>query len=182
MLNKLLKKVNKPYQYIGNELNTCKKDFLKAKVKTVLVFPDVYEIGASNFGLKLLYEIFNREKDIFCDRAYAPNVDFIEELNKNNMLLYALESKEPLKNFDFVGFSLQYELFYPTILKIMELGGIEIFNDNRQNNSPIIIAGGPCAYNPKPLAKFIDLFTIGDGEDVNIELFNRYVVLKEKNL
>lgn len=182
MLNKLLKKVNKPYQYIGNELNTCKKDFLKAKVKTVLVFPDVYEIGASNFGLKLLYEIFNREKDIFCDRAYAPNVDFIEELNKNNMLLYALESKEPLKNFDFVGFSLQYELFYPTILKIMELGGIEIFNDNRQNNSPIIIAGGPCAYNPKPLAKFIDLFTIGDGEDVNIELFNRYIVLKEKNL
>ena len=181
MLNKVLKQVNKPYQYIGNELNISKKDFNDSKVKTVLVFPDVYEIGASNFGLKLLYELINRNEDIFCDRAYAPNTDFIRELDKHNIFLYGLESKRPLKDFDFVGFSLQYELFYPTILKILELGGIEIFNDKRNNNSPIVIAGGPCAYNPEPMSKFIDLFMIGDGEDVNIEVFNLYSKLKEEN-
>ncbi len=181
MLNKILKQVNKPYQYIGNELNISKKDFNDSKVKTVLVFPDVYEIGASNFGLKLLYELINRNENIFCDRAYAPNTDFILELQKYNSFLYAIESKKPLKDFDLVGFSLQYELFYPTILKILELGGIEIFNDNRNNNSPIIIAGGPSAYNPEPMSKFIDLFMIGDGEDVNIEVFNLYSKLKEEN-
>lgn len=181
MLNELLKKVNKPYQYIGNELNISKKDFSKAKVKTVLIFPDVYEIGASNFGLKLLYELINRDEGIFCDRAYAPNNDFIEELKKHNKFLYALESKQPLKDFDFVGFSLQYELFYPTILKILELGGIEIFNEKRDENSPIIIAGGPCAYNPEPMSKFIDLFIIGDGEEVNLEVFNLYSKLKQEN-
>lgn len=181
MLNEILKRVNKPYQYIGNELNVSKKDFSKSKVKAVLVFPDVYEIGASNFGLKLLYEIINRDENIFCDRAYAPNSDFINELKKYNRLLYALESKKPLKDFDFVGFSLQYELFYPTILKILELGGIEVFNGKRDNNSPIIIAGGPCAYNPEPMSQFIDLFMIGDGEDVNLEVFNLYSKLKEEN-
>lgn len=181
MLNELLKRVNKPYQYIGNELNISKKDFLKTKVKVAFVFPDVYEIGASNFGLKLLYELINRDEDIFCDRAYAPNNDFIEELKKHNKLLYALESKKPLKDFDFVGFSLQYELFYPTILKILELGGIEIFNEKRDENSPIVIAGGPCAYNPEPVSKFIDLFMIGDGEDVNVEVFKLYAKLKEEN-
>ncbi|OLA94831.1 MAG: hypothetical protein BHW64_02130 [Candidatus Melainabacteria bacterium LEY3_CP_29_8] len=181
MLNKILKQVNKPYQYIGNELNISKKDFNDSKVKTVLVFPDVYEIGASNFGLKLLYELINRNENIFCDRAYAPNTDFILELQKYNSFLYGIESKKPLKDFDFVGFSLQYELFYPTILKILELGGIEIFNDKRNSNSPIIIAGGPCAYNPEPMSKFIDLFMIGDGEDVNIEVFNLYSKLKEEN-
>lgn len=181
MLNKILKQVNKPYQYIGNELNISKKDFLKSKVKAVLVFPDVYEIGASNFGLKLLYELINRNENIFCDRAYAPNADFIRELDKHNLFLYGLESKRPLKDFDFVGFSLQYELFYPTILKILELGGIEIYNGKRNNNSPIVIAGGPCAYNPEPMSEFIDLFMIGDGEDVNIEVFNLYSKLKEEN-
>ena len=181
MLNELLKRVNKPYQYIGNELNISKKDFLKTKVKVAFVFPDVYEIGASNFGLKLLYELINRDEDIFCDRAYAPNNDFIEELKKHNKLLYGLESKKPLKDFDFVGFSLQYELFYPTILKILELGEIEIFNEKRDENSPIVIAGGPCAYNPEPISMFIDLFMIGDGEDVNIEVFKLYAKLKEEN-
>ncbi len=181
MLYELLKNVNKPYKYIGNELNISKKDFLKSKVKTVLVFPDVYEIGASNFGLKLLYELISRDENIFCDRAYAPNNDFIKELKKYNKFLYGLESKQPLKDFDFVGFSLQYELFYPTILKILELGGIEIFNKNRDENSPIVIAGGPCAYNPEPISEFIDLFVIGDGEDVNLEIFNLYSKLKEEN-
>ncbi len=177
MQNKILKKVKKPCQYIGNELNITEK-FDNTRTNMVLVFPDVYEIGVSNFGLKILYELINREPDLYADRAYAPQNDYIEELKKNDLELCSIVSKKPLKDFDVIGLSLQYELFYPTVLKILELANIGIFNDLREETDPIIIAGGPSCYNPNPMSRFIDLFLIGDGEELNIKILKEIKRLK----
>ncbi len=154
----------KPYQYVGGEYLSRNKDFESAKVRFALAFPDKYEIGISNLGVRVLYEFINRELDYMCDRVYAPEPDFKPEP------LYALESKRPIKDFDAVGFSLQYEMAYPTVLKMLEMSGIPYKNSMRTDNDPIIIAGGPCAYNPLPLADFVDVFMIGDGEDSIIEV------------
>ena len=170
ILDNMLTEVMKPYQYIGEEMLSYNKDFEKMSVNTVFCFPDKYEIGSSNLGVRVLYELINREPDFYCDRAYAPEKDFVEQLEKNNVHLYGVETKIPLKYFDFAAFSLQYELAYPTMLKMLELGGINIYSKDRKDDEPIVIAGGPCAYNPLPVTDFVDLFIIGDGEDVNIEL------------
>ena len=155
---------NKPYQYVGGEFLSRNKSFDDAKVRFAFVFPDKYEIGISNLGVRVLYEQVNAQPDFMADRCYAPEPDFKPEP------LYALESKRPLKDFDALGFSLQYELAYPTVLKMLDMAGIPYRNDERGENSPIIIAGGPCAYNPLPLADFIDVFMIGDGESSIIEV------------
>ncbi len=159
-----LYKCFKPYQYVGGEYLSCNKDFNSAKIKMVLAFPDKYEIGISNLGVRVLYEQVNNEQDYMADRVYAPEPDFQPKP------LYALESKKPLKDFDVIGFSLQYEMAYPTVLKMLEMSGIPYLNKNRTDNDPIIIAGGPCSFNPLPMSEFIDVFLIGDGEDSIVEV------------
>ncbi len=154
----------KPYQYVGGEFLSYNKDFDKASLRFAFAFPDKYEIGISNLGLRVLYEQVNKQPNFMADRVYAPEGDFKPEP------LYALESKRPIKDFDVVGFSIQYELAYPTILKMLEMAGIPYKNSDRTDDDPIIIAGGPCAYNPLPVADFIDAFQIGDGEDSTLEV------------
>lgn len=157
--NEALYNCTKPYQYVGGEFLSYNKDFDSAKVRYAFVFPDKYEIGISNLGVRVLYDVVNRHDGWMADRAYAPEGDFKPKT------LYGVESKRHLKDFDAIGFSLQYELAYPTVLKLLEMSGIPYRNDMRGEDDPIIMAGGPCAYNPLPMADFIDVFMIGDGED-----------------
>lgn len=157
-------KCNKPYQYVGGEFLSYNKDFDSAKVRFAFAFPDKYEIGISNLGVRVLYGLINEQPDYMCDRVYAPEPDFQPKE------LYALESKRKIREFDAVGFSLQYEMAYPTVLKMLEMANIPYKNNQRTDDDPIIIAGGPCAFNPLPLADFIDVFMIGDGEDSIIEV------------
>lgn len=169
-----LYKATKPYQYVGGEFLSFNKDFNSAKIRFAFVFPDKYEIGISNLGVRIIYDRVNSYKkkldnseDIspfMADRAYAPEPDFKPEF------LYGVESKRALKDFDGVGFSLQYELSYPTVLKMLEMSGISIKNIDRTDEEPIVFAGGPCAFNPLPLADFIDVFCIGDGEEMMVEV------------
>lgn len=157
--NEALYNCTKPYQYVGGEFLSYNKDFDSAKVRYAFVFPDKYEIGISNLGVRVLYDVVNRHDGWMADRAYATEGDFKPKT------LYGVESKRHLKDFDALGFSLQYELAYPTVLKLLEMSGIPYRNDMRGEDDPIIMAGGPCAYNPLPMADFIDVFMIGDGED-----------------
>ncbi len=162
-------KATKPYQYVGGEFLSYNKDFDSAKVRFAFVFPDKYEIGISNLGVRIIYDRVNAfERDgispFMADRAYAPEPDFQPEF------LYGVESKRALKDFDGIGFSLQYELSYPTVLKMLEMSGITVRNDERKEDEPIILAGGPCTYNPLPMAEFIDVFCIGDGEEMMVEV------------
>lgn len=168
--HELLYNCNKPYQYVGGEFLSCNKDFNKAKVTIVMAFPDKYEIGISNLGQRVLYGLINQHPDFMADRVYAPEKDFKENLIKTGKNFYSLESKKPLKNFDLIGFSLQYEMAYPTVLAMLNMAGVNIKSSQRCESEPIIIAGGPCAYNPLPVSKFIDAFVIGDGEDVMLEI------------
>ncbi len=177
-LQKNLFEVTKPYQYIGHEYLSKEKALNPDCVSIVYAFPDKYEVGVSNLGIRVLYDVVNKQEGLAADRAYAPEPDFVEVLEKNNGYLYGVESKRLIKDFDFVGFSLQYELAYPTVLRMLKLSGIPVKRTDRQENDPIIVAGGPCCYNPKPMSDFIDLFTIGDGEDVNIEMMQRYKEIK----
>lgn len=164
----------KPYQYVGGEFLSHNKDFNSADVKFVFAFPDKYEIGISNLGVRVLYELINRLPDCMCDRIYAPEPDFKPEP------LYGLESKRPIKDFDAVGFSLQYEMSYPTVLKMLDMAQIPYKNSDRTDEHPIVMAGGPCAYNPLPMSDFIDVFMIGDGEDGIIEVCD--ILKKTKGL
>ena len=154
----------KPYQYVGGEFLSKNKNFDSAKVKFAFVFPDKYEIGISNLGVRIIYDRVNSVERFMADRAYAPEPDFKPEF------LYAVESKRALKDFDGIGFSLQYELSYPTVLKMLEMSGIGVRNDERKENEPIVFAGGPCTFNPLPLSNFIDVFCIGDGEEMMVEV------------
>ncbi len=155
---------NKPYQYIGGEFLSFNKNFDDAKVKFAFAFPDKYEIGISNLGQRILYSIVNEQEKYMADRVYAPEKDFQPEI------LYGLESKRAIKDFDAVGFSIQYELSYPTILKMLDMSDIPYKNSDRKETDPIIIAGGPCTFNPLPMKDFIDCFVVGDGEEVILEI------------
>ncbi len=170
----------RPSRYIGGEFLSVKKDFNKAETKILLAFPDKYEIGISNFGHKILYHIINNKDNLLADRVYAPEKDFCELLEKYNKTLYSLDNKQPLKAFNFIGFALQYEMSYTTILKMLEMGNIPVLSSERKDDDPIIFAGGPCAYNPNPISNFIDLFLIGDGEEVVLEVAEAYNGLKDK--
>ena len=176
----ILQQVERPSRYIGDEYGSYDKDFNSTEGKFLFVFPDKYEIGISNFGHKIIYDLINKRKNLLCDRLYAPDKDFLELLEKNNKEIYALESKRKPKEFDIIGFGLQYEMCYTTVLKLLEMSNIPIFNKDRIDSHPIIIAGGPCTSNPKPINKFIDIFIIGDGEDVNIEVLEKYIESKNK--
>ena len=180
-LDRVLKKVEKPARYIGMEQNSIKKDLSKIDVKFAFSFPDVYEVGMSHLGMHILYNLINKEDKYACERVFSPWIDMEVEMRKEGIELFTLENKEEVKNFDILGFTLQYEMSYSNILNILDLSGIPFESKDRDENNPIIIAGGPCAYNPEPIADFIDIFVIGEGEEVTLELIRLYEEHKKIN-
>lgn len=177
-LDKILMKVEKPARYIGMEQNSLRKDLNEVDVKFVFSFPDVYEVGMSHLGMHILYNLINKEPDMVCERVFAPWVDMEEQMRSEKLPLFTLESKEEVKNFDILGFTLQYEMSYTNILNILDLSGIPILSKDRNGDDTIVIAGGPCAYNPEPLWQFIDIFVIGEGEEVTLELLKLFKIHK----
>lgn len=179
-LDKILNKVERPARYIGMEQNSIIKDLNNVKVKFAFCFPDIYDVGMSHLGLHILYNLINEHEDFVCERVFSPWVDMEELMRKESIPLYTIENKEEVKNFDILGFTLQYEMSYTNILNVLELAGIPFLSKDRKDEEPLIIAGGPCAYNPEPIADFIDIFVIGEGEEVTLELLNKYKEHKEK--
>ncbi len=173
-LEELLLTVRKPGRYIGGEWNAVKKVWTDARTTVLLAFPDTYEVGMSYLGMKILYGILNDRDDCLCERVFAPWPDFEKVLRENNISLFSLESRKPIREFDIIGFSLAFELGYTNVLNILDLGGIPVRSSARSDDDPIIIAGGPSCYNPEPMAEFIDAFIIGDGEEVIAELIDAY--------
>ena len=170
----ILKNVDKPARYIGGEINSYKKDIKDVDIRFAFCFPDVYEVGMSHLGMHILYHFFNRRKDMYCERVFAPWVDMEGKMRQNNIPLFSLETHSPIKTFDFVGFTLQYEMSYTNILNMLDLSGIPLYSKDRTDEDPLIVAGGPCAYNPEPLADFIDFFYIGEGEKNYDQIMDMY--------
>ncbi len=162
--DEILLKIEKPARYIGNEINSVIKDKEKTDIRFAMCFPDVYEIGMSHLGIQILYDMLNRFDDTWCERVYSPWTDLDKIMRERNIPLFALESQEPVKNFDFLGITLQYEMCYTNILQILDLSQIPILSEERGDDDPIVIGGGPCSYNPEPIADFFDIFYIGEGE------------------
>ena len=173
-LERILLRVQKPARYTGGEYNEIIKDKAAVDVRFAMCFPDTYEIGMSNLGLRILYGSMNQAEGVWCERAFAPWGDMEEEMRKEHIPLYALESGDSLKEFDFVGFSLGYEMAYTNVLNMLDLAHIPLHSDQRGEDDPIIVAGGTCVYNGEPLADFIDIFSLGEGEDVTLEMIDLY--------
>ena len=178
--DEILLSIEKPARYIGNEVNMVRKDTDSVDIRFGMCFPDVYEIGMSHLGMQILYDMFNRREDIYCERIFSPWTDLDKIMREKKIPLFALESQDPIKEFDFIGITLQYEMCYTNILQILDLGQIPLHASERQESDPIIIGGGPCAYNPEPLAEFFDMFYIGEGETVYFQLMDRYKENKKK--
>lgn len=176
----LLLKVQKPSRYIGGELGSVVKDKSKVDVRFAFCFPDVYDVGMSHLGMKILYSLTNSRENFWCERVFAPWEDFERLMREHQIPLYGLESLEPIRDFDFIGFTLQYELSYTNILNMLDLAGLPVWASERHTLAPIVVAGGPCACNPEPLADFFDLFILGEGEEVNLELMDLYAEMKKK--
>ena len=172
--DEILMKIEKPARYIGGEVNSVMKDKEKVDIRFAMCFPDVYEIGMSHLGIQILYDMFNRREDVWCERVYSPWTDLDKVMREENIPLFALESQEPVKEFDFLGITIQFEMCYTNILQILDLSGIPIYAADRTEEYPIVIGGGPCAYNPEPLAAFFDIFYIGEGETAYDELLDAY--------
>lgn len=172
--DEILLKIEKPARYIGNEVNSVMKDPQKIDVRFAMCFPDVYEIGMSHLGIQILYDMFNRREDVWCERVYSPWLDLDQIMRKEQIPLFALESQDPIKDFDFLGITIQYEMCYTNILQVLDLSQIPIKASERTDEHPIVIGGGPCTYNPEPLAEFFDLFYIGEGETVYDQLLDAY--------
>lgn len=172
--DEILLKIEKPARYIGNEVNSVNKDPEKVDVRFCMCFPDVYEIGMSHLGIQILYEMLNRREDVYCERVYSPWTDLDQIMREQHIPLFALESQDPVKGFDFLGITIQYEMCYTNILQILDLSGIPLRAADRDETVPIVIGGGPCTYNPEPLADFFDLFYIGEGETVYYQLLDLY--------
>lgn len=177
--DEVLLQIDKSARYTGNEINSVKKDPKDAAIRFAMCFPDVYEIGMSHLGIQILYDMFNNRDDVYCERVYSPWHDLDEIMRKENIPLFALESQDNIKDFDFLGITIQYEMCYTNILQILDLSQIPLEASKRDENSPIVIGGGPCAYNPEPLAEFFDMFYIGEGETSYDELFDVYKKCKE---
>lgn len=180
-LEKILTKVEKPARYIGEEINSVHKEDSQIKARFVFAFPDTYEIGMSHLGLQILYYALNKEKDLFCERVFAPAHDMESMMRERNIPLFTLESKTPIKNTDVIGFTLQYELSYSNILNMLDLADIPFLSKDRDKTYPFICAGGPCAFNPEPLAEIVDFFILGEGETINVEIMHIYKKWKEKD-
>lgn len=170
---KILPGVTKPTRYLGNEVNAVKKDWNQIELKMALAFPDVYEVGMSHLGLHILYGLVNNQADMLMERVFAPWIDMEEKMRLEGIPLFALESYRPLKEFDVVGFTLQYEMSYTNIINMLDLAGIPFFTDQRTAEHPLVIAGGPCAFNPEPLADIMDCFLIGDSEEMLLEVMEK---------
>ena len=172
--DEILLTIDKPARYIGNEVNSVKKNPADVDVRFAMCFPDVYEIGMSHLGIQILYDMFNRREDVYCERVYSPWTDLDKIMREQNIPLFALESQDPIKDFDFLGITIQYEMCYTNILQILDLSQIPIFAKDRTEEDPIVLGGGPCTYNPEPIADFFDMFYIGEGETVYDELLDLY--------
>ena len=170
----ILLQVDKPARYIGNEVNSVMKNKEEVDIRFAFVFPDVYEIGMSHLGIQILYDMLNRRDDIWCERVYSPWTDLDKIMREEQIPLFALESQDAIKDFDFIGITIQYEMCYTNILQVLDLAQIPLFAKERTKEHPIVIGGGPCTYNPEPLADFFDIFYIGEGETLLYELMDRY--------
>ncbi|MDY2820167.1 MAG: TIGR03960 family B12-binding radical SAM protein [Hominisplanchenecus sp.] len=180
--DEILLKIEKPARYIGNEVNSVMKDKSKTDIRFCMCFPDVYEIGMSHLGIQILYDMFNKREDTWCERVYSPWTDLDTVMREKNIPLFALESQDPVKEFDFLGITIQYEMCYTNILQILDLSGIPLSASERTWEDPIVIGGGPCAYNPEPLAEFFDMFYIGEGEVVYDKLLDLYKAARRENM
>lgn len=172
--DEILLSVEKPARYIGGEINMVQKDKSQVDIRFCMCFPDVYEIGMSHLGIQILYDMFNKRDDIYCERVYSPWCDLDKIMREKGIPLFALESQDPVKDFDFLGITLQYEMCYTNILQILDLSGIPLHSEDRTITDPFVIGGGPCSYNPEPIADFFDIFYIGEGETVYFELMDTY--------
>ena len=179
-LEQILPKVQKPARYTGGEYNAVVKDRGEVDLRYALCFPDTYEIGMSNLGCRILYGVMNREKGVWCERCYAPWGDMEEEMRREGLLLYGLESGDPISDFDIIGFSLGYEMAYTNVLNMLDLAGLPLRAEERTQLTPLVVAGGTCCYNPEPLAPFIDFFVLGEGEEVTLEYINLYRQAREE--
>ena len=177
--DKILLKVDKAARYIGGEVNSVMKDKNEVDIRFAMCFPDVYEIGMSNLGMMILYNMFNQREDVWCERLFSPWPDLDKVMREQNIPLFALESQEPIRDFDFLGITLGYEMCYTNILQVLDLSGIPLKSADRGEDFPIVIGGGACAYNPEPLAPFFDMFYIGEGETVYDALFDAYKANKK---
>lgn len=178
-LDKILKNVLKPGRYTGGEYGQIIKDKSKIKARFAFCFPDTYEIGMSNLGMRILYNAINLMPDVWCERVYSPWPDMEEQMRKNGIPLYALESYDPVKEFDFMGITLQYELCYNNVLNMLDLAGLPLYASERGDDLPIVVGGGPCTYNAEPIADFFDVFSIGEGEEALTEMIALYIKMKE---
>ena len=179
-LEQILLQVQKPAQYIGGELNSVMKDKAKVDCRLAFCFPDKYEVGMSHLGMKILYSLYNQRENWWCERVFAPDADMEALLRKEGEPLYALESLDPIRDFDFILFTLQYEMSYTGVLNMLDLAGVPVLAKERTGLWPIVAAGGPCACNPEPLADFVDLFILGEGEEVNLEITDLYMQAKKE--
>ncbi|MDH7570711.1 MAG: B12-binding domain-containing radical SAM protein, partial [Armatimonadota bacterium] len=168
--NEVFPQVEKPSRYLGREVNAVYKNAAEVDLRLALAFPDLYDLGLPNLAILILYDILNRQPWIWAERVYAPGLDLEELLRRQKLPLFSLESRTPLAQFDAVGFTLQYELCYTNVLNMLDLGGIPVFSAERQEDHPIVLAGGPGAFNPEPMAPFIDAFAIGDGEEMVLDI------------
>ncbi len=178
--DEILLTIDQPARYIGGELNMVKKDPASVDIRFAMCFPDVYEIGMSHLGIQILYDMFNRREDVYCERVYSPWPDLHAIMKEQNIPLFALESQQPIREFDFLGITIQYEMCYTNILQILDLAQIPLHASERTEDMPIVIGGGPCTYNPEPIAAFFDLFYIGEGEVRYDALFELYKQCKQE--
>lgn len=178
----ILMQVEKPARYIGNEVNAVMKNPDEVEVRFAMCFPDVYEIGMSHLGIQILYDLLNSFEDVWCERVYSPWVDLDRIMREKHIPLFALESQDPIKNFDFLGITIQFEMCYTNILQVLDLSGIPLLAEDRTGEDPIVIGGGPCTYNPEPIADFFDIFYIGEGETRYRELIDLYKECKKKGI
>ncbi len=178
--NEILMSVDKPARYIGNEVNMVRKNPDDVEIRFAMCFPDVYEIGMSHLGIQILYDMFNQRQDVYCERVYSPWSDLHKIMKEQKIPLFTLETQSPVRDMDFLGITIQYEMCYTNILQILDLSGIPLSAEMRTEKDPIVIGGGPCTYNPEPLADFFDLFYIGEGETRYDELFELYKSIKKQ--
>ena len=178
--DEILMSVDKPARYIGNEVNIIKKNPGDVAIRFAMCFPDVYEIGMSHLGIQILYDMFNQRDDVYCERVYSPWVDLHKILKQERIPLFTLETQSPVRDMDFLGITIQYEMCYTNILQILDLSQIPLLAHMRAEEDPLVIGGGPCTYNPEPLADFFDLFYIGEGETQYDALFDLYKSVRER--
>ncbi|MGQ9631301.1 MAG: TIGR03960 family B12-binding radical SAM protein [bacterium] len=178
--NRVLLGVEKPARYTGGELNSISKDPGSVRLRVALAFPDLYEIGMSNLGSRILYDILNRREDIYAERVYTPWIDMMKTMRSHSIPLFSIETRTPLREFDIIGFTLAYELCYTNVLAMLDLASIPLRSSHRGEGDPIVIAGGACAFNPEPMADFIDAFAVGDGEEVILEIADGVIRSKER--